>query len=77
MCAAAVSASGPRAWTQDKINAYMTLYTALVTIAKAAAPMIPFMSEDIYRNLVCSLDPAAPESVHLCDYPVGQRVFHR
>ena len=54
---------------QDKINAYMTLYTALVTIAKAAAPMIPFMTEDIYRNLVCSIDPSAPESVHLCDFP--------
>ncbi len=54
---------------QDKINAYMTLYTALVTISKAAAPMIPFMTEDIYRNLVCSIDPAAPESVHLCDFP--------
>ena len=54
---------------QDKINAYMTLYTALVTISKAAAPMIPFMTEDIYRNLVCSVDKAAPESVHLCDFP--------
>ena len=54
---------------QDKINAYMTLYTALVTIAKTAAPMIPFMSEAIYRNLVCSIDKAAPESVHLCDFP--------
>ncbi len=54
---------------QDKINAYMTLYTALVTIAKAAAPMIPFMTEDIYRNLVCSIDSNAPESVHLCDFP--------
>ncbi len=54
---------------QDKINAYMTLYTALVTISKAAAPMIPFMTEDIYRNLVCSLDASAPESVHLCDFP--------
>ena len=54
---------------QDKINAYMTLYTALVTIAKAAAPMIPFMTEDIYRNLVCSIDASAPESVHLCDFP--------
>ena len=54
---------------QDKINAYMTLYTALVTISKAAAPMIPFMTEDIYRNLVCSIDPNAPESVHLCDFP--------
>lgn len=56
---------------QDKINAYMTLYTALVTIAKAAAPMIPFMTEDIYRNLVCSIDRSAPESVHLCDFPVS------
>ncbi len=55
---------------QDKINAYMTLYIALVDIAKAAAPMIPFMTEDIYRNLVCSIDKEAPESVHLCDYPV-------
>ena len=55
--------------TQDKINAYMTLYTALVTTAKAAAPMVPFLSESIYRNLVCSLDPSAPESVHLCDFP--------
>ena len=54
---------------QDKINAYMTLYTALVTISKAAAPMIPFMTEDIYRNLVCSINPSAPESVHLCDFP--------
>ena len=54
---------------QDKINAYMTLYTALVTVAKVAAPMIPFMTEDIYRNLVCSIDASAPESVHLCDYP--------
>ena len=54
---------------QDKINAYMTLYTALVTVAKTAAPMIPFMTEDIYRNLVCSIDKTAPESVHLCDFP--------
>ena len=54
---------------QDKINAYMTLYTALVTTAKAAAPMIPFMTEDIYRNLVCSIDASAPISVHLCDFP--------
>ena len=56
---------------QDKINAYMTLYTALVTISKAAAPMIPFMTEDIYRNLVCSIDKNAPESIHLCDFPVA------
>lgn len=55
--------------TQDKINAYMTLYTALVTIAKAAAPMIPFMAEEIYRNLICSIDSNAPESVHLCTFP--------
>ena len=54
---------------QDKINAYMTLYTALVTTAKTAAPMIPFMAESIYRNLVCSVSPEAPESVHLCDFP--------
>lgn len=54
---------------QDKINAYMTLYTALITISKAAAPMIPFMTEEIYRNLVCSVDKNAPESVHLCDFP--------
>ncbi len=54
---------------QDKINAYMTLYTALVETAKAAAPMIPFMTEQIYRNLVCSVDSGAPESVHLCDFP--------
>ncbi len=54
---------------QDKINAYMTLYTALVTIAKTAAPMIPFMTEDIYQNLVRSVDESAPESVHLCDFP--------
>ena len=62
-----------RFWAQgmsdDKINAYMTLYTALVTIAKTAAPMIPFMTEDIYRNLVCSIDKSAPESVHLCMFP--------
>ncbi len=56
---------------QDKINAYMTLYTALVTVSKAAAPMIPFMTEDIYRNLVCSIDKNAPESVHLCDFPAA------
>ncbi len=54
---------------QDKINAYMTLYTALVTIAKAAAPMIPFMAEEIYQNLVRSVDASAPESIHLCDFP--------
>ncbi len=60
---------------QDKINAYMTLYTALETVIKLAAPMIPFMAEDIYRNLVCSVNPSAPESVHLCDYPVSNPAF--
>ena len=60
---------------QDKINAYMTLYTALVTVAKLAAPMIPFMTEDIYRNLVCANDPSAPESVHLCDFPVANPAY--
>ena len=54
---------------QDKINAYMTLYTALVTISKAAAPMIPFMTEEIYQNLVRSIDKEAIESIHLCDFP--------
>ena len=60
---------------QDKINAYMTLYTALVTVSKCAAPMIPFMAEDIYRNLVCSIDKDAPESVHLCDFPVAKEAW--
>ena len=55
--------------TEDKIAAYMTLFTALVTVAKTAAPMIPFMSENIYRNLVCNTDKSAPISVHLCDFP--------
>lgn len=54
---------------QDKINAYMTLYTALVAVCKAAAPMVPFMTEDIYRNLVTKIDKTAPESIHLCDFP--------
>jgi isoleucyl-tRNA synthetase len=54
---------------QDKINAYMTLYTTLVTLCKAAAPMIPFMTESIYQNLVRSVDKSAPESIHLCDFP--------
>ncbi|MBR6719972.1 MAG: isoleucine--tRNA ligase, partial [Clostridia bacterium] len=61
--------------TEDKINAYMTLYTALVTVAKLAAPMVPFMTEDIYRNLVCSVDKDAPISIHLCDYPVCDESF--
>ena len=54
---------------QNKIDAYMVLYTALVTVCKAAAPMIPFMTEEIYQNLVRSVDKNAPESIHLCDYP--------
>ena len=69
-----VRRSRERFWTpgmeQDKINAYMTLYTALVTLAKLSAPMVPFISEEIYRNLVCSCDKNAPISVHLCDFPV-------
>ena len=68
-----VRRSRERFWAKgmetDKVNAYMTLYTALVTVAKIAAPMIPFMTEDIYRNLVCSVDKNAPESIHLCDFP--------
>ena len=61
--------------TQDKINAYMTLYTALVTVAKAAAPMIPFITEDIYQNLVRSIDRNAPVSIHLCDFPKVQAEY--
>ncbi len=60
---------------EDKVNAYLTLYTCLVTIAKTAAPFIPFMAEDIYRNLVCSVDKSAPESVHLCDFPEADEAF--
>ncbi len=56
---------------QDKINAYMTLYTALVGVCKAAAPMIPFMTEEIYQNIVRSVDKTAPESIHLCDFPAA------
>ena len=56
---------------QDKINAYMTLYTALVTVCKAAAPMVPFMTEDIYQNLVRKIDKDAPESIHLCNFPAA------
>ncbi len=59
----------------DKVNAYMTLYTALVEVAKISAPMIPFMTEDIYRNLVCSVDKDAPVSIHLCDFPVADESF--
>ncbi len=60
---------------QDKINAYMTLNTALITLCKLAAPMIPFMTEDIYQNMVRSVDKDAPESIHLCDYPVADESF--
>ncbi|MFI3177454.1 MAG: isoleucine--tRNA ligase [Eubacteriales bacterium] len=60
---------------QDKINAYMTLYTALVTMCKVAAPLIPFMTEEIYLNLVKSIDQSAPESIHLCDYPVAKEAW--
>ena len=60
---------------QDKINAYMTLYTALTTMVKLAAPMVPFITESIYRNLVCSVDKEAPISVHLCDFPVANEAF--
>lgn len=60
---------------QDKINAYMTLYTALVTVSKTAAPLIPFMTEEIYQNMVCSVDKTAPESIHLCDYPVANKAY--
>lgn len=61
--------------TEDKINAYMTLYTVLVTFCKLAAPMIPFMTEDIYQNLVRSIDKTAPESIHLCDFPVANEAY--
>lgn len=60
---------------QDKINAYMTLYTALVTVSKAAAPMIPFMTEEIYQNLVCNIDDSAPQSIHLCDFPAANEKY--
>ncbi len=74
-----VRRSRERFWVKgmpkDKINAYMTLYTTLVTLAKVSAPMIPFMAEDIYRNLVCSIDASAPESVHLCSFPESDASF--
>ena len=60
---------------QDKINAYMTLYTTLVTLAKISAPMVPFMTENIYQNLVRRIDKTAPESIHLCDFPVANAEF--
>ena len=60
---------------QDKVNAYMTLYTALITLSKIAAPMIPFMTEEIYQNLVRSVDKNAPESIHLTDFPTVNEEF--
>ena len=60
---------------EDKVNAYMTLYETLVTFAKLAAPLVPFITESIYRNLVCSVDDAAPKSVHLCAYPVSNPAY--
>ena len=74
-----VRRSRERFWVKDmpadKVNAYMTLYTCLVTMAKISAPFIPFMAEDIYRNLVCSVDKSAPDSVHLCDFPVADEAL--
>ena len=64
-----------RGMEQDKINAYMTLYTCLVTLAKVSAPFVPFMTEEIYQNLVVNLDNTAPESIHLCDFPVANSEF--
>jgi isoleucyl-tRNA synthetase len=61
--------------TQDKINAYMTLYTVLETLSKLIAPFVPFMAEEIYKNLVLNVDSSAPESVHLCDYPQADEKF--
>ena len=60
---------------QDKVNAYMTLYTCLVTLAKVCAPFVPFMTEEIYQNLVTNLDSTAPESIHLCDFPEANEEF--
>ena len=60
---------------QDKVNAYMTLYTCLVTLAKVCAPFVPFMTEEIYQNLVTNLDKTAPESIHLCDFPVANEDY--
>jgi isoleucyl-tRNA synthetase len=74
-----VRRSRERFWAKgmprDKINAYMTLYTALVTVSKLSAPFIPFMTEDIYQNLVAGIDKNAPGSVHLCDYPAGNETW--
>ena len=60
---------------QDKINAYMTLYTVLSTLAKVSAPFTPYIAEEIYRNIVVKVDPSAPESVHLCDFPVANEAW--
>jgi len=57
--------------TDDKIAAYMTLYTTLYTLSLLTAPFLPFMTEEIYQNIVRSVDSAAPESIHFCDYPVA------
>ena len=74
-----VRRSRERSWAkgmeQDKINAYMTLYTSLVTLCKVAAPMIPFMTEEIYLNIVAGIDKTAPESIHLCDFPVANEAY--
>ena len=60
---------------QDKINAYMTLYTTLVTLSKVCAPFVPFMTEQIYQNLVVNFDKNAPESIHLCDFPEANESY--
>jgi isoleucyl-tRNA synthetase len=60
---------------RDKVNAYMTLYTALTTLCKAAAPMVPFITENIYQNIVRTVDPGAPESIHLCDFPASEASY--
>ncbi|MBP3391681.1 MAG: isoleucine--tRNA ligase [Clostridia bacterium] len=74
-----VRCSRERFWAkgmpQDKINAYMTLYTTIVTYCKLAAPMLPFMTEDIYLNLVAGIDANAPKSIHLCDFPVADEAL--
>ena len=74
-----VRRSRERFWAKgmehDKINAYMTLYTSLVTLCKVAAPMIPFMTEEIYLNIVAGIDKTAPESIHLCDFPVANEAY--
>ena len=61
--------------TADKEAAYMTLYTALKTMALISAPFIPFMTEEIYQNMVRGADASAPESVHLCDFPAVEEAL--